>query len=127
MAEILTPISVGELLDKLTILEIKSSRILDQNKLLNINKELHLLIEVCKNHNININDHLIVELKKYNESLWDIEDKIRDKERSKQFDEEFISLARAVYFTNDKRADIKKQINLKTGSFLIEEKSYNSY
>ena len=86
-----------------------------------------MLIEVCKNHNININDHLIVELKKYNESLWDIEDKIRDKERSKQFDEEFISLARAVYFTNDKRADIKKQINLKTGSFLIEEKSYNSY
>jgi hypothetical protein len=127
MTEILTPISVGELLDKLTILEIKSSRILDKNKLLNINKELNLLNEVCKNNTIDINDFLILELKKYNEDLWDIEDKIRDKERSKQFDEEFISLARAVYFTNDKRADIKKQINLKTGSALIEEKSYNSY
>lgn len=127
MNEILTPISVGELLDKITILEIKSSRITNQEKLFNINKELSLLIEVCKKNNINTNEPLIHELKKHNEALWDIEDKIRDKERAKQFDEEFIGLARAVYFTNDKRADVKKQINLKTGSALIEEKSYNTY
>lgn len=127
MAEIHTPISVGELLDKLTILEIKSSRISDPNKLLNINKELKLLAEVCHQNHINMNDSLIIELKKHNEALWDIEDKIRDKERSKQFDKEFIDLARAVYFTNDKRAEVKKQINLKSGSALVEEKSYNPY
>ncbi|APJ04768.1 DUF6165 family protein [Silvanigrella aquatica] len=127
MTEIHTPISIGELLDKITILEIKSSRISDPSKLMNIKKELKLLSDVCQKNNINLNDSLISELKKYNESLWDIEDKIRDKERAKQFDEEFIGLARAVYFTNDKRADVKKQINMKSGSALVEEKSYNPY
>ena len=127
MTEIHTPISIGELLDKITILEIKSSRISDPSKLMNIQKELKLLFDVCHKNNINLNDSLIIELKKQNEALWDIEDKIRDKERIKQFDEEFIDLARAVYFTNDKRANVKKQINIKSGSALVEEKSYNPY
>lgn len=127
MIEIQTPISIGELVDKLTILEIKSSRITEENKLLNINKELNLLKNICSKNNIDTNNELVFELKKINESLWDIEDKIRDKERSKEFDKEFIELARAVYITNDKRAEIKKQINIKTGSAFIEEKSYNVY
>ncbi|BBH54211.1 DUF6165 family protein [Fluviispira sanaruensis] len=127
MNEIFTPISIGELLDKITILQIKSAQIKDSEKLVNINKELQLLIDVCQKNKINIQDDLVHTLKKHNEELWDIEDQIRDKERAKEFDEEFIRLARAVYFTNDKRADIKKKINLQSGSSLVEEKSYNKY
>ncbi|WP_186647982.1 DUF6165 family protein [Fluviispira vulneris] len=127
MNEIYTPISIGELLDKITILQIKSTQIKDSEKLANINKELQLLIDVCQKNNIDTNDFLVQSLKKHNEELWEIEDQIRDKERAKEFDEEFIRLARAVYFTNDKRADIKKKINLQSGSSLVEEKSYNKY
>lgn len=122
-----TPVSIGELVDKITILRIKSRRIKDQQKLVNINNELNKLISVFST--LEIPDILFefVELEDINRELWDIEDDIREKERSKQFDEEFIELARSVYITNDRRSDVKKQINLKVGSDLIEEKSYEQY
>lgn len=122
-----TPVSVGELVDKITILRIKSRRIKDQEKLININYELNQLISVFSK--LDIPDILFefVELEDINRELWDIEDDIREKERSKQFDDEFIELARAVYITNDKRSEVKKQINIKVGSDLIEEKSYEQY
>ena len=122
-------LSVGELLDKISILQIKAERIVDPSKLENINKELDVLISLWKdsaysNNNLESETN---ELKAINEELWAIEDKIRDKERNRIFDKGFIELARAVYITNDKRADIKRIINSKTGSELIEEKSYSDY
>ena len=122
-------ISVGELLDKITILQIKTERIADVSKLKNVRKELHVLQEQWRSSSFVENDldGDTSALKKVNEKLWDIEDQIRDKESQQQFDEEFIELARAVYFTNDKRAEIKHVINSKTGSELIEEKSYSDY
>jgi len=122
-------LSVGELIDKISILQIKAERIIDRSKLENINKELDVLMSLWKD-SINSNNNLeseINDLKAINEELWDIEDKIRDKERNQVFDKGFIELARAVYITNDKRADIKRIINSKTGSELIEEKSYSNY
>ena len=122
-------LSVGELIDKISILQIKAERIIDRSKLENINKELDVLMSLWKD-SINSNNNLeseINDLKAINEELWDIEDKIRDKERNHVFDKDFIELARAVYITNDKRADIKRIINSKTGSELIEEKSYSDY
>ena len=122
-------LSVGELIDKISILQIKAERIIDRSKLENINKELDVLMSLWKD-SINSNNNLeseINDLKVINEELWDIEDKIRDKERNQVFDKGFIELARAVYITNDKRADIKRIINSKTGSELIEEKSYSDY
>ncbi len=122
-------LSVGELLDKITILQIKSERIDDKAKLENINKELSVLQSLweASSYSQNNLDEETQELKSINEELWDIEDKIRDKEREQAFDQEFVELARSVYFTNDKRADIKHVINSKTGSELIEEKSYSDY
>jgi uncharacterized protein YukE len=122
-------LSVGELLDKVTILQIKSERISDQAKLENINKELRVLTVLWEASAYSQTDlkENIQALKDVNEALWDIEDKIRDKERDQSFDQEFIELARSVYFTNDKRAEIKKVINTKTGSELVEEKSYKQY
>jgi uncharacterized protein YukE len=122
-------LSVGELLDKITILQIKSERISDKAKLENINKELSVLQSQWETSSYSQNnlDKETRELKSINEELWDIEDKIRDKEREQAFDQEFIELARSVYFTNDKRADIKHVINSKTGSELTEEKSYSDY
>lgn len=122
-------LSVGELLDKVTILQIKSERISDSAKLENINKELNVLTTLWEESSYSEADlkENIQALKEVNEALWDIEDKIRDKERDQSFDMEFIELARSVYFTNDKRADIKKAINTKTGSELVEEKSYSDY
>ncbi|MBL1142233.1 MAG: hypothetical protein HND53_09410 [Proteobacteria bacterium] len=122
-------LSVGELLDKITILQIKSERINDAAKLENINKELTVLQSLWDGSPYSRNDldKNISELKAVNESLWDIEDKIRDKESEQVFDKEFVDLARSVYFTNDERAEIKKIINMKTGSELIEEKSYSDY
>jgi flagellar motility protein MotE (MotC chaperone) len=122
-------LSVGELLDKITILQIKSERIDDESKLENINKELHVLQSLwnASPYSENELDENISELKAINEDLWDIEDKIRDKESEQAFDQGFIALARSVYFTNDKRAEIKRVINSKTGSELIEEKSYSDY
>ncbi len=120
------PISIGELLDKMTILQIKLERIKDEVKKKNVSKELNELLLVRKSNNLYSTEleEMISELKKVNESLWEIEDKIREKEAEKQFDAEFTDLARAVYITNDQRASIKKSINILTGSALIEEKSY---
>ena len=122
-------ISVGELLDKLTILEIKAERIKEKDKLININKELYLLNILWQQSaysNADVTQQR-TQLKEINKTLWNIEDKIRDKEVMKQFDDEFIELARSVYATNDQRAETKKTINLITGSDLVEEKSYKDY
>ena len=124
-----TPMSFGEVVDKITILEIKSERIDDPEKTVNIRRELELLEAVWLDA---VRDMADVSdgrsrLKAVNEELWDIEDKIRLKEKASSFDDEFVQLARSVYFTNDRRADIKKEINLALGSELIEEKSYEDY
>lgn len=122
-------LSYGEMLDKITILQIKNERISDASKVANVNKELSLLNGLWKSDeksNIDISEEFS-KLKKINEALWDIEDDIRDKERAKEFDARFIELARAVYVTNDQRADIKRVINVKLGSDLVEEKSYADY
>ena len=123
------PVSVGEVLDKITILQIKLVHISDANKRVNIQNELDALLPLVAGDGFATDEMqgLMAELKSVNEALWDIEDDIREKEAAKNFDTEFIKLARAVYVTNDKRAEIKKQINLATGSALIEEKSYESY
>ena len=122
-------VSFGEYLDKLTILQIKSERIKDPNKLINVNRELELLQKTWEQRpesKVDLSTELR-QLKAVNEKLWDIEDNIRDKERNNNFDAGFIELARAVYFTNDERARIKRVINEKLGSELIEEKSYTDY
>lgn len=123
-------ISPGELIDKITILEIKLERISDKAKSDNVRKGFDLLTRVY-DENISASDRLsriIPELKAVNEKLWDIEDDIRDCERRKDFSERFIELARSVYKTNDKRATIKRQIDeLLNSGFIIEEKSYKEY
>ena len=123
------PVSVGEVLDKITILQIKLAHISDSAKRANVQNELDALLPLVASDAFTTNQMqgLVAELKAVNEALWDIEDDIREKEAAKSFDAEFIKLARAVYVTNDKRAEIKKQINLATGSALVEEKSYESY
>jgi len=129
MNDILTPISPGELLDKLTILQIKSEKITDVDKLANVNNERAALQSVA-DANIPRTDAMQVlksALLEVNKQLWVIEDDIRDCERSGNFGDKFIRLARAIYITNDKRADLKKQVNLTLGSTLIEEKSYADY
>lgn len=126
---VLTELSYGEFLDKLAILEIKSERISDREKLENVKKEKAVLERIWQETHkgdIDISNEYKA-LKEVNEKLWQIEDDIRDKERDKIFDQEFIELARSVYFTNDERARIKKDINLKLGSDLVEEKSYSDY
>lgn len=123
MDNILVPVSVGELFDKITILQIKNEKIKDSKKLSNIKNELDLLTNVAKSVECDLKVH-VEELKAINLLLWDIEEKKRQKEKIKCFDDEFISLARAVYINNDKRAHIKKEINIKSNSLLIEEKSY---
>ncbi len=129
MSEISVPLSPGELADKITILQIKSERIDSAAKLENVNRELTLLIGVWQSSSYAIDtvSAQMNELKSINEELWDIEDAIRVKEKSAEFDEEFIRLARAVYVTNDKRAAVKKNINTALGSVLVEEKSYEDY
>ncbi|HVN43213.1 MAG TPA: DUF6165 family protein [Steroidobacteraceae bacterium] len=129
MAELLVPISPGELIDKITILEIKSERMTDPAKLHNVRTELALLNGTWAASPFSATD--IGEewrgLREVNASLWDIEDRIRDKEREGAFDAGFIELARAVYVTNDERAALKRRINTKLGSVLVEEKSYRDY
>ena len=122
-------VSVGELLDKITILEIKSERIADAAKVANVNKELDILRRTWAASELSATDitELMVQLKAVNEELWEIEDGIRVKEAAGQFDEKFIALARSVYFRNDVRAEVKKQLNLLLGSSLVEEKSYVDY
>ena len=129
MKEIQVPISPGELLDKITILQIKSERIDDPAKLANVNRELEMLTRVWE-QSVDSGDEieaLAARLKSINEALWEIEDKIRDEERNKRFGERFVELARAVYVTNDERADAKKRVNLLLGSSIVEEKSYQDY
>jgi hypothetical protein len=129
MAELLVPISPGELIDKITILEIKSQRMSDAAKLHNVRTELSLLSETWKASPFSATD-ISAEwagLRDVNGKLWDIEDRIRDQERDGRFDAQFIELARAVYFTNDERAALKKRINTRLGSALVEEKSYADY
>ena len=121
-SNILIPISLGELIDKITILEIKQERMV-ADKLKNVTKELESLRIIVKNQNIKIDSKLLDSLKRINNNLWDIEDKIRLKEKELVFDEDFIKLARSVYKENDQRALIKKEINIKYKSNLIEEKS----
>lgn len=118
------PISIGELFDRISILEIKLEKIQNKEKLKNIKKELLLLNNISSIIDVSNIQHLIIELKEANLILWDIEDRIRIKEQYLQFDEQFIQLARNVYITNDKRSEIKRKMNLITNSELIEEKSY---
>jgi len=121
-------VSHGEIVDKLTILQIKKENITDTEKLVNINNEYDYLISVVENDlGISTSSPEYLELLSINKELWVIEDDIRDKERNKEFDDDFIKLARAVYYTNDVRAKIKKEINLKYSSGFVEEKSYQSY
>ena len=128
METINVPISPGELLDKITILEIKSEQIEDKEKAANVNAELKILSKIwVKTAPDKDLVELKQELKENNKALWDIEDKIRIKEANKEFDQVFIELARSVYIQNDKRAATKKKINLKLGSEIVEEKSYADY
>ena len=129
---IMTEISIGDLFDKISILDIKLERITDSEKLINIKKEFNSLLDSC--NEIELSDEeidkltdLYGELKKANENLWEIEDKLRELEANKDFGEEFVSFARNVYYNNDKRCEIKREINILYGSNLIEEKSYNKY
>ena len=129
MNHILIPISPGELLDKITILEIKSERIESAEKKSNVDTELGMLTKVWRD-NTSEDGKLATmrkELKTINESLWVIEDDIREEERNRQFGERFVELARSVYVTNDQRADVKKRINLHLNSDIVEEKSYKDY
>ena len=129
MENIKVPVSPGEVLDKITILEIKSERMSDPEKVANVRIELELLRETwaASIRDDDVIQDLHAELKKINEALWEIEDDIRDKERAKEFDSDFIELARSVYFTNDRRSEVKKKLNLHLGSQIIEEKSYQDY
>jgi len=122
------PVSWGELVDKITILQIKSDRMQDEQKLANVRKELLLLSDKLGDK-AEIADvkRLTGELYAVNAALWDIEDDIRDCENAGDFGEKFISLARSVYITNDKRADLKREVNAVLGSGLVEEKSYQKY
>jgi hypothetical protein len=119
-------LSNGEIIDKLTILQIKLERIKDKPKLKNLKKEYEDLVKVTISI-MSTSDPLYKALYEVNCKLWDIEDHIRDLERNKEFNEDFISTARSIYFNNDRRAEIKREINIRTSSGLIEEKSYEKY
>jgi len=129
MSEILVPVSFGELLDKIAILEIKSERMTDEAKLANVRRELDALNATWAAHPASSKDirELRAALKAVNERLWSIEDDIRTQEKQQSFGAEFIRLARSVYFENDERSRIKKDINLALGSAYVEEKSYEDY
>ncbi|MTI10160.1 DUF6165 family protein [Curvivirga aplysinae] len=122
------PVSWGELIDKITILEIKLENMTDPEKLANVKHELDVLSKTRDNYALpaGLKD-LTAQLKDINQQLWNIEDDIRDQERQKDFGEKFIDLARSVYFTNDKRAALKKEVNILMGSDVVEEKSYQDY
>ena len=129
MNEILIPISPGELLDKITILQIKAERIADPVKVANVKAELDMLSKVWS-ETVEVDSEitaLTAELRSVNAALWEIEDDIRDEERGKRFGERLIELARAVYVTNDERANAKKKVNLHLNSTIVEEKSYQDY
>jgi len=124
--EILAPISLGELIDKITILQIKAQNMKGKS-LDNVRNELLALESTLNQLQLDIDFNLIVRLKEVNTKLWDIEDAIRNEERKKSFGDSFIQLARSVYQQNDIRASIKKEINTRYGSPFIEEKSYQEY
>ena len=129
MSNLKVPISLGELIDKITILKIKFIKINSKEAQKNIRSELEKLEQIL-NKTISITNNLKnfeIKLSKINQSLWDIEDQLREKEKEKKFDKKFISLARMVYYKNDERAKIKRMINKSFGSELIEEKSYTQY
>jgi hypothetical protein len=119
-------VSNGEIIDKLTIIQIKLERIKDKAKLENLQKEFKILAE-ASSAILSMDDPLYVALYQVNCDLWDIEDRIRDLERKKDFGDDFISTAREVYLKNDKRSELKREINIRTSSGLIEEKSYEKY
>ena len=130
---ILAPVSVGEIFDKLSILQIKEKKISDPIKLSNVKIEIKELnksiisLDIYDKSSQEILDALKTELYETNFKLWDIEDALRELESKKKFEQEFISLARQVYITNDRRAEIKKEINRLTGSDIVEEKHYSEY
>ena len=129
MKDVLIPVSAAELLDKITILRIKAARLTDAQQLAHVRLELSLLEKTWTDlggatSELTVEEHA---LQAVNERLWDIEDRIRDREARQLFDREFIDLARAVYVTNDERAAIKKRINVHLGSRIVEEKSYTAY
>lgn len=119
-------VSNGEIIDKLTIIQIKLERIKDEVKLINLKKEFKELSKVTSKI-MSTGDPLYIALYEVNCELWVIEDRIRDLERKKDFGNDFIDTARSVYFKNDRRAELKREINIKTSSGLIEEKSYEKY
>ena len=123
---IFVPISVGELIDKITILEIKK-KYMSGEKVNNVNNEFKSLKFILNNEKLEVDQNLYLKLKKINSSLWKIEDKIRIKESLQEFDEDFIELARSVYKVNDERSLVKREINLKYNSGIVEEKSYKKY
>ena len=120
------PISIGELIDKITILQIKKEY-MSGDKLKNVSNELKTLKLLLEKNNLNIDSCFFNKLKEVNSRLWDIEDNLRFKESKKEFDDNFINLARSVYQQNDIRASLKKEINYKYNSSIIEEKSYTAY
>jgi len=134
MKNIEIPISIGEAIDRLTILKIKVSQIKNHDKLVNIRNDHELLEKAIYKYYpeapifpLKVDSHIFGELYKVNKELWDVEDKLRVLERGKDFGSEFIELARSVYYLNDKRAEVKKRINIEYKSQLIEEKSYEAY
>lgn len=127
MQEVIVPVSIGELIDKITILRIKKRRIVDAKKVANVIQELDALERVCAGAAIDTESALAAELEQINEKLWVIEDDIRDKEHAQAFDAGFVALARAVYVTNDERFRVKSRINAAAGSTYREEKSYKDY
>lgn len=129
MDSIQVPVSPGEVLDKITILQIKSQRLTDPEKLAHVRFELGLLRRIWRGAVTDdaVTRSLYQQLLDLNQALWDIEDGIRDKERAAEFDQQFIGLARSVYRTNDQRSQVKKQLNLHLGATIIEEKSYQAY
>ena len=120
-------VSNGEIVDKITILKIKSERIADVDKLKNIQKELGELLPLLGVIGTQLDSELFIDLYNINSELWIVEDELRELERKREFGDEFIRLARAVYYTNDKRFEVKKRINLQTSSKFVEEKSYTKY
>jgi adenine C2-methylase RlmN of 23S rRNA A2503 and tRNA A37 len=126
--ELQAPVSAGELLDKITILRLKQQHIIGAKKLANVNRELEVLKSVAADL---LGDPtllpLLEQLQQVNQHLWDIEDDIRECERRQDFSDHFVQLARSVYLTNDRRSEIKRNINIACGSLLVEEKSYAAY
>jgi hypothetical protein len=120
-------VSIGELVDKVSILSIKLKKIKDANKLANIQKEYTILVQAMEGTGFSLESSEFKRLEAINLKLWDIEDQIRTKEARKEFDEAFIALARSVYFTNDERAEVKREVNIKYGSGIVEEKEYVEY